>query len=140
MRTHKGEESMREIKFRAWQKHHKRMLEVVNIDFRNNLLTADYGEGVAPRLNTFDIEDFKVMQHTGLKDKNGKEIYEGDIVDSWSGLDTHKMYIREVVKKEEEPRLDFNPSTGFTLCKGNEHLFEVIGSIYENPELLEETK
>ena len=75
------------------------------------------------------------MQFTGLHDKNGKEIYEGDVVNSSAAMDG--IYLRVVEFSKDRPCIEFNPLTGFVLCKGNEHLFEVIGNIYENPELLE---
>jgi len=122
---------MREIKFRAWEKNHKEMLEVLGIFFdvqtikHKNLKirgnTNPFNDGY-PNTNFCDIE---LMQFTGLLDKNGKEVYEGDIVTILSN-----GYPKEV---KWEPRYcGFNIRPNRRNAKG----YEVIGNIYENPELL----
>lgn len=135
---------MREIKFRAWQKHHRKMLPVKIIDFNRNTITVDYGEKTIPRFNTFDMENFELMQYTGLKDKNGTEIYEGDIVkakDPYKLNSKERFYTCEVV---------FTDGALFmlkhkTVKWGKEEVhyynmrimeIEVIGNIHDNPELL----
>jgi uncharacterized phage protein (TIGR01671 family) len=122
---------MREIKFRAWQKHHKQMVKVTRIDFNRNLITADYGEKTVPRFNTFEQDNFILMQYTGLKDKNGREIYEGDIVKSDNGEAIDKIVYKQgafYVESIKRNLLDELLSDVET---------EVIGNIYANPELLE---
>ena len=68
----------REIKFRVWDVENKEMLEVQKLDFEPTF----YGGRIAIRPDQysdyFDPEDMILMQYTGLHDKNGKEIYEGD--------------------------------------------------------------
>lgn len=70
----------REIKFRIWDVENKEMLEVQELDFESTF----YGGRIAVRPDKyndyFDTEDMILMQYTGLHDKNGKEIYEGDII------------------------------------------------------------
>ena len=70
----------REIKFRIWDVENKEMLKVQELDFEPTF----YGGRIAIRPDQyndyFDTEDMILMQYTGLKDKNGKEIYEGDII------------------------------------------------------------
>jgi len=74
------------------------------------------------------IDDFKISQYTGLKDKNGVEIYEGDIVKSL-GVSDYCFGVRPV----EYINSSFTVK-GYGLL---ERMVEVIGNIYENPELLE---
>ena len=81
--------------------------------------------------------DIHLMQSTGLKDKNGKEIFEGDIVDykgreavvKWHG--SYASFIYRFVDGLQERVSEWDPL--FLAC----YNFEVIGNIYENPELLE---
>lgn len=83
--------------------------------------------------NQIQVDPKTVGQSTCLLDKNGKTIFEGDIVDSWADLD--RQYLREVVYGSS-CGLEFKPLTGFTLCKNNAKNFEIIGNIHDNPTLL----
>lgn len=128
---------MREIKFRSWDTYNKEMLEVQELDY------ADSYNG-QPMIRTtmyndyFDTEDMILMQYTGLKDKNGVEIYEGDIVRILGG-----EYEQGFYEWEEKVCIKDFIYDGFNLMMtvnqiGNEAL-EVIGNIYDNPELIENT-
>lgn len=86
-----------------------------------------YTNGLSINKNQIDDSDNIVMQCTGLKDKNGKIIYENDIV--VEKLTGFKDCVKIVDWIEDT-------MTGFNL--NNEGEYEVIGNIYENPELLEE--
>jgi uncharacterized phage protein (TIGR01671 family) len=116
---------MREIKFRAWAKEQKIM--VYSDDFTN----------INPikRLNAFFhwIQDLKpeLMQYTGLKDKNGKEIYEGDVIVYDGDIDDPDS--RYEIKWVDEI-YGFQLSDDIPISDV-EHLI-VLGNIYENPELL----
>ena len=106
---------MRELKFRAWDKTDKEM--VLNPDVNTN------GQKSFNNLIYSIQKRFVFMQYTGLKDKNGKEIYEGDILNSGDGVN------REVISLEFVFHL-----VGENVWYGEES--EIIGNIYENPELI----
>lgn len=77
-------------------------------------------------------------QYTGLKDKNGKEIYEGDVLfTDCCDSDYMPERVQTVVSDTEcSGSLIFRPITGASLCESNQEYFEIIGNIYENPELV----
>ena len=119
---------MREIKFRAWDKETGAML-----DKDKYVLMWFRGDGET----VFDnAERFELMQYIGLKDKNDKEIYEGDIV-----KDTDSNYIGQVIFDLESlcftTKFQSNELWGFVPRHGKDNHCEVIGNIYENKELLE---
>ena len=131
---------MREIKFRAF---HKK--EGILIKIKNLLSFAIDGdiwinENKQHPINTFCgwvSEDFELMQYTGLKDKNKEPIYEGDIVKIINGYTNGTEYFDLVEKVEFK---DGSFLLGNDCFRGIAEDFEVIGNIYENPELLEESK
>ena len=119
---------MREIKFRVWDKERKIMEQVRDLDFRYGEYSVIIHEPeyIKKLLNT------ELMQFTGLKDKNGKDVYEGDIIahknPEWLGGFQQKWVI-----KFKEFSDEYEDYIGYRILKENE---EVIGNIYENPELL----
>lgn len=131
----------RKIAFRAWDNVNKIMINAIFVG-----LGKVYG-----MTKTFkpskELEDVILMQYTGLKDKNGKEIFEGDIIEINIGLDLFNKNVvnpKKVVKFNEE-RARFEPfafqqidgSIKRTGYFGLEEYCEVLGNIYENPELLD---
>lgn len=131
----------REMKFRAWDKQDKRMIAGEQ-DFIPLLVTS---KGVF-RLNPHhqeplwalcEKERFELMQYTGLLDKNGREIYEGDIVHR-KYHESNTVAVRKVVFHNDGFKLqETGKYTGFSLLYPAIEDIEVTGNIYENPELLE---
>ena len=138
---------MREIKFRAWDRKNKEMRPVQDLRF-----DIDYGLKEI-NLDTYvffkeRFNDIELMQYIGLKDKDGKEIYEGDIIKMkhpiiavglYSNKQTDTGEIHEVTGKVEYRRSCF--WCGDELLLGLiKTEFEVIGNIYENSELLKDVE
>lgn len=133
---------MREIKFRAWDKERMVMYDVDGLlppwsECWQSKVEVDARRGDTEYFGIYNEGcDTVLMQYTGLKDKNGVEIYEGDILDF--GLRYKKEYRNREVKIPEifylsgEERERYSRLLDFTK-------FEVIGNIYENPELLPTT-
>ena len=134
---------MREIKFRFWRKDMKQMYNDIQFaDFQGEIIVHKQylNEGIAMAQQTY----FDLMQFTGLYDKNGKEIYEGDVIKDNIGNriveigfghfsdpdgyyhEFYGVYGRWV--GEEDSKSYFNKS---------DNDLEIIGNIYENPEFLE---
>lgn len=121
---------MREIKFRAWHKELKIMANVVVIALRKFVCVSH--PDIKLTDSSWDWEDIELMQFTGLHDKNGKEIYESDIL---------KIMYRSI------PTDIFIELVNFRDCEfqvGNLSLYnfykigdsiEIIGNIFESPEL-----
>ena len=150
-------------RYRAWNKNLKTMYEaddIVSIDFGKSEISVK--TLFFERTNYYKFDDIVLMQSTGLRDKNGKEIFEGDVLkfnDSWDDC-CYEGYVDGEIEGVNYVEIQ-SESTGFIFCKtkypdsslfyyaNEEHLtfqeiltdsdfeFEAIGNIYENPELLE---
>jgi uncharacterized phage protein (TIGR01671 family) len=152
---------MRPIKFRAWDKVNKEFVTLTNLNFISHgdlisVSTRKYGFSSDTTRSSGSVE---LMQFTGLLDKNGKEIYEGDWVvltitdrfehsdnipeDCWGKIKSQDIFEGEVINSA--------PTFGIKtkgcnegeieaqVCGNNVNYgieIEVIGNIYENPELL----
>lgn len=129
---------MREIKFRAWDTVGKQWLWITGFETAETSVSDGYTlDGLFHDGDYVGKEGIILMQYTGLKDRNGREIYEGDILrDDEMGLN--------VVRWEDgsfwlEMFYEGGQSLMEHLSDYNE-VCEVIGNIYENPELLEEAR
>jgi hypothetical protein len=127
---------MRKIKFRVWDTRDKKMSVSFTLEEFANDQDGEMGNGDFSLKNYCPESENILMQYTGIKDKNGKEIYDGDIVRSIQDWD-HSIEQVSAVKQ-------ITPVEWMWGCYGNINIAlkyhkntEVIGNIYENPELLE---
>lgn len=142
---------MREIKFRAWNKKQKKMYDGNDIISVIGVPGIVNEEQICYRLNEhFERlqKQFILMEYVGFKDKRGKEVYEGDVVQFDVVGENHVSFDK---KKKEQIRYHENQVIGELQIKAEYTLFdyeplnnccqfEVIGNIYENPNLLQEEK
>lgn len=142
---------MRDIKFRAWDKYNKKMIQsenILNICFVRTEHTPNLIACTNRKINYFEeireqdkkyCNEFELLQYTGIKDKKGKEIYDGDII-YWS-CDNFKENV--VVFWDDEHlrwsihRIENKLAIDCLYEYSDSRGIEVIGNVYENPELLE---
>jgi hypothetical protein len=125
---------MRTIKFRAWDSDFGKMIyeftpDGYSVDMQNGMLEVGSQNGDG------DYFTLPLMQFTGLLDKNGKEIYEGDLVESEFG------YIGEIIYENSYDRarylIEWNDGDNCDIFLDASHgEIEVFSNIYENPELI----
>ncbi|MFR6586127.1 YopX family protein [Lacticaseibacillus rhamnosus] len=125
----------REIKFRVYSDHYRKMYPVSNIEWDSDgrmWVTADDGKNGVELID----DEAHLMEYTGLHDKNGREIYEGDVLDIGLRDQDGKPAIAPVSYATYD--------AGYVLDNGGNGIWqrltedcEVIGNIFENPELLE---
>ncbi|MCH4164971.1 MAG: YopX family protein [Lentilactobacillus diolivorans] len=144
----------RKIKFRAWDKNKKRMLHVYRISFDGPIEGAqvhcylDDREAEGSKEYSYDGDDLTLEQFTGLKDKNGKDIYEGDILawhsnfyikyeHHWVGL---VVYRGAGFAAQDSPKSYSSSEWLECACQKDANLVEVVGNVHEDGQLLEADK
>jgi uncharacterized phage protein (TIGR01671 family) len=124
----------REIKFRAWHKQVEAMKPVEWMNFKGDLLKV-------PFYGNWAKSSCALMQYTGLKDKNGKEIYEGDLI--------RREDVGNYAKGGLSNLMEITFEDGSFCTRSGEfrtsliemeypEYYEIVGNVYENPELLQE--
>lgn len=141
---------MRELKFRSWKMHYGKLRRCVFSPF--GLIEYAQRHPEAPVLHNEDVNDIRdfmpnadvIEQYTGLKDKNGKEIYEGDIVsEEFEYCGEKAKTIWQVRWRDDECAFELHYVSGFEvddcwLVADDEENYKIIGNIHENPEVLGE--
>ena len=129
---------MREIKFRAWDKEHKRW---TNYSIADDL-PRFYDKHTGCWKTDKEGKRFILSQYTGLKDKNNREIYEGDVIKAisfarWIGVveysDENSAFIFDDLDKKYR-------GDSIVFMSQFDQGFKILGNIYENPGLLEEVR
>lgn len=129
------------LKFRAWHPALSRMMLIQYMWFHNSSIEElELNDKVTNTFFVESVDEIELMQSTGLKDKNGKEIFEGDILCD-EGLEQEDEFVYVTVSYREgmwfcDQITDELCGYGGALNEFNDD-YSIIGNIYENPELLE---
>lgn len=133
---------MREYKFRLWDKEKEIMLDVEKIDFDDCYYGGEMYVNTTNGSDYWNNELYSLMQYTGLHDENGKEIYEGDIVKFRfkTDRDVYPDIVGYIEYQSTFSAFKIMSWQGSFKIDITEFKFvKVIGNIYENKELLNET-
>ena len=126
----------RDIKFRLWSKIGKKFIETDNPDLDFVINTNGYLysiENFYGEIYILPQMDIEVLQFTGLQDRNGKEIYEGDIVKEMDNLYYKVIYVKNSACFVLSPiKKDIKIKFSFAFRKSNNKTMEIVGNIFEN--------
>lgn len=134
-------------KFRAWLKEENKMIEpsdILSISFKLCEMTPNYLYGFEKE--KYDFYDLELMQSTGLKDKNGKEIFEGDILkvanndSSWFEVVKYDHDKAMFISKEVNLKYEVPETPLYDLFSPYLFKVEVIGNIWEDGDLIDGKK
>ena len=125
-------------KYRAWDKECMEMANVTDINYKGNWVVDEPHVVLDTRCDLLPFDEVELMQSTGLKDKNGVEIFEGDIVKT---IEVDSGVTFSTIKFEEGSFcIDYkNLGTEFEFLYFADSHLEVVGNIWENSELLEDS-
>ena len=127
---------MKEFKMKAWLKKEKKMVAIIGIDFNyeyirytedDNFFNSDY--------KTAEFKDIELLQFSGVKDNGGQELYEADVIKFNDGIDD----IYGLISYDDEDgtyRVSYENITEH--LSDREGDFEIVGNIFENPDLHEQ--
>lgn len=124
-------------RYRAWDKEFKEMVQVDALVFDGQIIKATYKNGNVVKE---DLKNYVLMQSTGLRDKNGKEIFEGDVLkvtnlSSWLEVVSFNEDKAMFVSKETKRKVEETPL--YDLFNTDIFEVEIIGNIHTNPKLAE---
>nr|WP_310787091.1 YopX family protein [Fusobacterium nucleatum] len=127
---------MKKLKIKAWLKKEKKMVSIIGIDFNYEYIRyTEDGNLFNENYKTAEFKNIELLQFTGLKDNGGQELYEADVIKFNDGIDD----IYGLISYDDEDgtyRVSYENIT--------EHLsdlegdFEIVGNIFENPDLHEQ--
>lgn len=133
-------------KFRAWMKSLKWMCDVTNISFDSKFLDiCQQGDTERHTEMSVEFDEVELMQTTGLFDRNGKEIFEGDIITNGKDVMCMKRHNTLGFYVEQKGKVEFIADSAVLEefeedAKEIADSLEIIGNIYENKGILEEEK